>query len=159
MFKGVLAASVCLASLCAAHANAGKLTKVATVIGICKTLIVQDIQASCSNKVVNLELPNGENGFTFFANGKDGHDAVISFYGNGKNERHPDPDTAVQIIDEVNITLRGKTDHYVTSGVGKFTNPFKGTPALIHCASKTDHGLFAGEFISNGVAPIWAEIP
>jgi hypothetical protein len=116
------------------------------------------VKGRCSDTVINTEFPNGRIGFAFRFNGDDGSVAVISFFGDGKNQRHPDADTAVQPINSVNFMFKGRTDHLIGEGVCKITYPTKGTPALVHCAAKTSQGLFAGEFLSNGVSPDTMEI-
>src|ERR1700722_9953613 len=95
-----------------APAYSDKLTRLSTETGTCKTFIAMNVGAEhCSDKVLNTEFPNGRVGFAFMSHGKDGSVAVISFFGDGKNERHPDPDTAVLPINSVNFTFQGSTDH------------------------------------------------
>jgi hypothetical protein len=160
MKKLLLTGFLVIGAVASAPAYSDKLTRLSTEIGTCKTFMAMNVDAGqSSDKVVNTEFPNGRVGFAFMSNGKDGSVAVISFFGDGKNERHPDPDTAVLRINSVNFTFQGSTDHMVADGVCKFTNPYKGTPAMIHCAAKTSQGMFAGDFISNGVAPDTDEIP
>ena len=78
---------------------------------------------------------------------------VISFFGDGPKQLHIDADTAMQPIDHVNFTFRGSTDQLVAAGSCRFSNPYKGKPARVSCTADTNQGKFAGEFISNGVAP------
>jgi hypothetical protein len=110
--------------------------------------------AHCLNKVVNFEFPNGRLGFAFALKGDPTKKTtVISFFGDGPKQLHIDTDNAVQPIDRVNFTFQGSTDQLVAAGSCRFSNPYKGKPARISCTADTNHGKFAGEFISNGVAP------
>jgi hypothetical protein len=48
---------------------------------------------------------------------------------------------------------QGSTDQLVAAGSCRFSNPYKGKPARVSCTAETNRGKFAGEFISNSVAP------
>jgi len=107
----------------------------------------------CSNKVLNVEFPNGRMGFAFTLQNSKGNPTIVSFFGDGSKQLHIDADTAMQPIDHVNFTFQGSTDRLVAAGSCRFSNPYKGKPAGVSCTADTNQGKFAGEFISNGVAP------
>jgi hypothetical protein len=138
-------------------AFADKLTNLATLTGRCTAITAMDVVTDpslCSNKVINVEFPNGRLGFAFSLQRKgDPNPTVISFFGDGPKQLHIDADTAMQPIDHVNFTFQGSTDQLVAAGSCRFSNPYKGKPARVSCTADTNRGKFAGEFISNGIAP------
>jgi hypothetical protein len=138
-------------------ARADNLTTLATLTGRCTAVMAMDVVTDpslCLNKVVNIEFPNGRLGFAFTLQHKvDPKPTIISFFGDGPKQLHIDADTAMQPIDHVNFTFRGSTDQLVAAGSCRFSNPYKGKPARVSCTADTNQGNFAGEFISNGVAP------
>ena len=117
--------------------------------GQCIALIAFDSATACDTKIVNMEFPNGRNGFLFFTSDKK---VVVSFFGDGHKQLHPDADTAVQPVDHVNITIEGQLQQIDGAGACRFTNPFKGV-ATVSCTADTVAGKFGGEFRSNGRAP------
>jgi hypothetical protein len=129
---------------------------VATLTGRCTKVTAMNTStdpALCSNKVMNMEYPNGRNGFTFVLTAQDGSSAAISFSGKGSRQTHQDKDHVTQPIDRVMFTFSGSTDNLKATGACSFANPYKRTPVKISCAANTNKGIFSGEFISNGVSP------
>jgi hypothetical protein len=151
VFATVLAVAISVPAL------SDSLTTLATLTGRCTAVTEMDVAidpALCLNKVINVEFPNGRLGFVFSAQRKgDPKPTVISFFGDGSKQLHIDADTAMQPVDHVNFTFQGSTDQLLGAGSCRFSNPYKGSPARVSCAADTNQGRFAGEFISNGVAP------
>ena len=138
-------------------ALADNLTTFGTLTGRCTAVTAMDVSTAptlCSNKLVNVEFPNGRVGFVFtLQRTGDVKPTVISFFGNGSEQLHVDADTAVQPVDSVNFTFRNSTDRLVAAGSCRFSNPYDGKPARVSCAADTNQGKFIGDFISNGVPP------
>ena len=158
MMRFLLPAAVTITLMIgSAQARADNLTTLATLTGRCTAVMAMDVVTDpslCLNKVVNVEFPNGRLGFAFTLQRKgDPKPTVISFFGDGPKQLHIDADTAMQPIDHVNFTFQGSTDQVVAAGSCRFSNPYKGKPARVSCTADTNRGKFAGEFISNSVAP------
>lgn len=155
-YASVLPAAAFLVGLTSA-AVADNLTRLATLTGRCIALTAMDVVTDpslCTNKVVNIEYPNGRIGFLFTMMKKgDPKPLVVSFFGDGKNQLHIDADTAMQPIDRVHFTFQGSTDDLIVAGSCRFSNPYKGTPARVSCSVDSNQGKFAGDFVSNGIAP------
>ena len=77
---------------------------------------------------------------------------MLTFSGQAKQIK-PDPDTAVQPLDEVILSYKGKTDPLITAvGTCKYNNPYNG-PSYVDCHAQTEHGAFDAHFVSNGAEP------
>jgi hypothetical protein len=123
-------------------ASADNLTVMATLTGVCKNAMAMDVATDpglCQDKVVNVEYPNGRIGFVFILQKKGSKDVVvISFFGDGRQQLHLDPDTAMQPVDRVHFTFQGSTDDFVAAGSCRFGNPYKGKPSLVSCTADTN---------------------
>lgn len=136
-------------------------TIIATLSGKCLKVIAMDVfveQDNCIDKVMNIEYPNGRNGFKFILTSKNGSTSVISFSGDGSNQVYKDKDHAKQLIDRVIFTFNGSTDDLKAVGSCSFENPYLGKPVKILCSADTSQGKFSGEFISNGISPDVSEM-
>ena len=151
-----LAASLTVFTLsCTGLANAGGVT-VSTLTGKCISATAMNTRSDprmCSNKVLNMEYPNGRIGFTFVLTANDGSAAVISFSGLGSKQIHKDKDHVTQPVDRIVFTFSGSTDNLKAAGSCSFANPYQGRPVKVSCTADTDQGTFSGEFLSNGVSP------
>ncbi len=153
----VFAAIITIGSL----ALAADLTTMAVLTGRCTKVVAMAVvadEALCDRRVTNIILPNGRSGFLFTARRIGQEPVLIYFFGDGRNQIHPNSDTAVHAIDRVHFTFQGATDRLVAVGSCSFANPYKGTPVKISCTADTSKGRFAGDFISNGVAPNVTEL-
>jgi hypothetical protein len=112
----------------------------------------------CSNKVVNIEFPNGRLGFMFSLNRKGESPVIVSFFGSGEKQLHITKDIAMQPIDQVHFTFQKSTDDLAVAGSCRFSNPYKGVRSQITCSADSSQGKFVGEFISDGIAPNTSEI-
>ena len=84
---------------------------------------------------------------------------LISFFGDGSKQSHPDAETAIQPIDRVHFGFQGNTEDFVATGSCRFSDPYKGKPSLLSCSADTNRGKFSVEFVSNGRPPETTRIP
>jgi hypothetical protein len=156
IMKGVVGGLLVAFATAAAAPAYAKTTVIATVTGHCTNIVGMGVQTNpawCSDKLQNFDMANERNGFTFMVN-KPGEPKplIISFFGWGPKQTHPDKDHVNQPIDRVDFTFDGSTDHLNATGSCAFSNAYKGV-ATVACRAKTSEGIFAGEFVSNGVSP------
>ncbi|HXC27773.1 MAG TPA: hypothetical protein VNV38_07440 [Stellaceae bacterium] len=134
------------------------LTITAVLAGKCTSATAMDVamkSGPCTDKIIQVELPNQRLGFTFFLRreGEKNSGTFFAFWGDGSKQLHLNPDTAMQPIDRVDFFFQGSTDHLVAAGSCRFSNPYKGVPAQVSCSADTNEGKFTGEFISDGRPP------
>jgi hypothetical protein len=138
-------------------ASAAGMTTLMVLRGTCIKVVAMNIDSDvkfCDSKLSHIELPNARLGFQFLLEKPgDRRAVVVSFFGDGKKQVKPNPDSAVMPIDRVRFTFNGGTDDLVAVGSCRFANPYKGTPVTISCSADTTQGQFVGEFITNGSAP------
>ena len=118
--------------------------------GRCSVLRIGTVDASakCLEALVNTVNRNGR--VSFYFSTSDG--AVVTFSGQGKQVK-PDPNTAVQPIDEVIFGFKGATNEPANAvGFCRYTNPYKDV-ATIACTAQTDRGTYQAEFTSDGKPP------
>src|SRR5262245_20130302 len=144
-------------ALGAGAAEAGNSPRLMVLNGTCKAAQAMDVRAGagrCDGKIVNVNLPNGRLGFTFYLRGDGGGAVVISFFGNGSTQFHPDANRAVQPIDRVHFTMDGITEDIAGEGLCSFSNPYLGKPVKVECTAVTSRGRFGGVFVSDGKPPV-----
>lgn len=159
--KTFIASIVAALLLGSAGITHGAGATIATLAGKCTRLTALGKSANtrlCSNKVVNTELSNGRNGFTFVLNVSGDSSAVITFSGNGASQVHKDKNHVMQPVDRVLFNFDGSIDDLKAVGACSFANPYQKKPAKVSCKAKTSRGLFVGEFVSNGDSPDIAEM-
>ena len=97
----VIVAALSIATAAPAYART---TTIATLTGHCTNIVGMGVTTDpswCSDKLQNLDMANGRNGFTFVVNkpGEQPASLVISFFGWGPKQTHPDKDHVNQPID------------------------------------------------------------
>ncbi|WP_305525956.1 hypothetical protein [Methylobacterium amylolyticum] len=135
----------------AAPATAAKLPTMALANGHCDVLIIggKDRTASCAGKLLNTIYDNGRVGFYFVTDGG----AAITFSGDGSSQINPNPDAAVQPVDGIIFSYKGKTDRNAAVGTCRFTNPYK-PPGTVECRAETQGGLYEAKFTTDGRPPV-----
>jgi hypothetical protein len=125
----------------------------ATLTGKCTNLVVMNVAFDptlCSGKVISLKRgPNGY-GFAFMLDRQDEvGPLVMVFRGTKPKQTHtPRRQGALALpIYSVQLTFDGSTDQLVATGSCSLSN------VGASCSANTIKGNFAGEFISNSVAP------
>ena len=134
---------------------------VATLSGKCTSFVAMGISADpalCKNQVMNIEMPNGRNGFAFFLNKPNGESAMVTFFGDGNKQVHKDKDHAIQPIDRVRFKFQESTDDLKAVGTCSFANPYMRKPVTTECRATTSKGDFSGKFTSDGVSPNLSEM-
>ena len=107
----------------------------------------------CNQKLVNMTLPNGREGFLFTLQGPGKPALTIGFFGDGQREIHKDRDHVVLPIDSMDVSFEG-LHHHVAAGSCQFANPTQGVPVAVSCTAESAEGKFVAEFMSDGSAPI-----
>lgn len=145
------------------HANVDE-TTTSILTGKCSSLTAFDKSVNkdfCSDKLLNIEYPNGRLGF-YFTLGTDNEadSTIISFSGYGSNQIKKDKNNVLQPIDYVHISKEGFDNSTKAVGTCSFGNPYQNKPVTIDCKADTNIGKFAIKFITDGKVPeseIWGD--
>lgn len=103
----------------------------------------------CDNKVTNNVWSDGRVSFTFLSTRGD---LLITFTGIGSAQVKPDPDTAIQPVDGLIISLDRRPSDVRAVGQCRYRNPYKRN-AIVVCSADTAEGHYEGSFTSNGQPP------
>ncbi|MCJ2099468.1 hypothetical protein [Methylobacterium sp. E-046] len=118
--------------------------------GTCTRLSIQNREYGnqCSGKLLNTIYPDGRVGFYFVTEAG----AALTFTGMGSRQVKPNADTAVQPVDGIFFTYKGKTDRLSAVGTCRFTNPYQ-RAGTVACHADTPNGPYEAAFRTDGKPP------
>lgn len=156
----LLAAAAVLAApaaTLAAPAPAPRLDYIATLDGSCNKLAMEqhDLTRGCMAHLTNEVYRNGRVSFVFAIR----TGGTIRFSGIA-HQTMPDPDTAVQPVDQVVGKLASDFPAHLSKAKGecRYTNPTKG-PSKVTCTATAPEGHYIAEFVSDGSEPTVRNFP
>ena len=122
------------------------------VSGDCAELVIEGEAMPCDGNLFNTDYDDGRIGFAFMAEGPG--EKIITFSGQGQEQRSPSANVRIQPID--GVVLGGGIQ--LVEGECLFENPYAG-PARIECAAQSASGLqYVGRFLTDGEEPVMIEL-
>ena len=151
MWRAALVAGLVWAGVAKAATPPHRPTTITSMTGTCGRLIIEahDLTRGCQPRVANIEYSDGQVTFIYAV----GDDFTVTFSGNGRQQVHRGPETAVQPIDALYTSLMGHPSKPIrVVGSCEFSNPYNG-PVAINCHAEGDAGRLDAEFTTDGRPP------